>query len=119
MIKLTGAYYVFCSTIIGNIRINSSGAAAAFLRRMKHIMEDRSDADKLFVDAEHAEEREDFENAAAFLERAANLEHTGAQINLGNFYSWGRGYPNRLREQHFGTSAHTEMVMNPVRLTSE
>lgn len=52
-----------------------------------------SEAETLFVEAERAEEKGLLEDAANFLMKAANLEHAGAQLNLGNSFSWGRGVP--------------------------
>jgi TPR repeat protein len=52
-----------------------------------------SEAEKLFIRADQAEEQGRVEEAVELLLRAATLEHTGAQINLGNQYSQGRGVP--------------------------
>jgi TPR repeat protein len=50
-----------------------------------------SDPDVLFGEAERCEEKGDFGNAFKCLLVAAQLGHVGSQVNLGNFYAWGRG----------------------------
>ena len=61
---------------------------------MKHDIDQRaSEAEALFIKAYHAEEKGMLEDAAQFLLRAANLEHEGAQVNLGNCFSWGQDVP--------------------------
>ena len=61
---------------------------------MRHdVKHATSEAETLFVRAEQAEERGLLEDAASLWLRAANLEHSGAQVNLGNAFSWGKGVP--------------------------
>ena len=49
------------------------------------------DPESLFVEAERYEEMGNFKKAFQCLLVAAELEHSGSQVNLGNFYSDGRG----------------------------
>lgn len=50
----------------------------------------------LFGKAERYEQKGDFKNAFACLLAAAHLEDAGSQLNLGNFYAWGRGVKRNL-----------------------
>jgi TPR repeat protein len=68
---------------------------------MKEDIEACSGAERFFLDAENAEEREDYDLAAVLLARAAIRGHTGAQVNLGNFYSCGRGVPHSSSKAAF------------------
>lgn len=52
-----------------------------------------SEAESWFVKAERAEERHALGDAVKHLLQAAKLGHTGAQVNLGNWFSWGKGVP--------------------------
>jgi TPR repeat protein len=56
------------------------------------------DAEALFLKAERYEEKKDFRNAFKCLLTAAELGDAGCQINLGNFYAWGRGVRKNLKE---------------------
>jgi TPR repeat protein len=59
---------------------------------MKSIIIDQiNDPEILFIEAYKYEERRSFKKAFRCLLRAAHMGHTGSQINLGNFYSWGKG----------------------------
>src|SRR5450631_1092324 len=61
---------------------------------MRQAMDQQtSEAEALFVKAEKAEEKGLLEDAANFLMSAANLDHSGAQVSLGNRFSWGKGVP--------------------------
>ncbi len=50
-----------------------------------------SDPEALFLNAERYEEQGKFKMAFRCLLDAANLGHTSSQVNLGNFYSAGKG----------------------------
>src|ERR1700733_1965814 len=52
----------------------------------------------LFGQAERYEEKHDFGKAFKCLLAAARLGDTGSQLNLGNFYAWGRGVPKNLEK---------------------
>jgi TPR repeat protein len=52
----------------------------------------------MFVEAYRYEEKRDFKNAFKCLSTAARLGHTGSQINLGNFYSWGKGVRKNAKD---------------------
>jgi TPR repeat protein len=54
------------------------------------------DADKLFLQADKFEEARDFRNAFKCLLAAAQLGDSSCQLNLGNFYAWGRGVRKNL-----------------------
>jgi TPR repeat protein len=56
------------------------------------------DTDRLFLEAERYEENGDFRNAFKRLLTAAQLGHVGSQLNLGNFYAWGRGVRKNLEQ---------------------
>lgn len=49
------------------------------------------DAELLFNKADQYDEKGDFRNAFKCFLAAAKLGNTGCQINLGNYYSWGKG----------------------------
>jgi TPR repeat protein len=49
------------------------------------------DAESLFVEAERFEEKGEFKQAFHCLLTAAELGHSGSQLNLGNFYASGKG----------------------------
>lgn len=51
----------------------------------------------LFYQAYKYEDQGKFKKAFDCLLSAARLEHTGSQINLGNFYSWGKGVKKDLK----------------------
>jgi TPR repeat protein len=55
----------------------------------------------LFGVAERLEEAGDFRKAFDCLWAAAQLGHVGSQVNLGNFYAWGRGAKRDLRKAAF------------------
>ncbi len=66
---------------------------------MKSTMIDEiHDPEVLFLEAYKNEERKDFKSAFKCLLRAAQLGDTGSQINLGNFYSWGKGCKEESEE---------------------
>jgi TPR repeat protein len=52
----------------------------------------------LFSQAYRHEEKRDFKSAFKCLSIAARLGHTGSQINLGNFYSWGKGVRKNAKD---------------------
>jgi TPR repeat protein len=49
------------------------------------------DAERLFKKADQYDEKGDFKNAFKCFLAAAQLGNTGCQVNLGNYYSWGKG----------------------------
>ena len=54
--------------------------------------------ERLFREAELREEAGDFRTAFRLLSAAAQLGHVGGQLNLGNFYAWGRGARKNLEK---------------------
>ncbi|HVP64436.1 MAG TPA: tetratricopeptide repeat protein [candidate division Zixibacteria bacterium] len=58
----------------------------------------KEEAEHLFRKAELREEEGDFRGAFRFLLRAAKLGHRGAQLNLGNFYTDGKGVQRNLKK---------------------
>jgi len=56
------------------------------------------DAEKLFVEGERFEEKNDYRNAFKCLLAGAQLGHTGCQLNLGNFYASGKGTRRSLEK---------------------
>jgi TPR repeat protein len=64
-----------------------------FARRDKSL-----DPESLFLQAERYEEKGDFKNAFKCLLAAAQLGDAGSQLNLGNFYAWGRGVRKNLEK---------------------
>jgi TPR repeat protein len=59
---------------------------------MRHkVGQSGSEAEALFAKAEKCEENGLQKEAFEYLLKAGNLGHTGAQVTLGNNYSWGKG----------------------------
>jgi TPR repeat protein len=56
------------------------------------------DPESLFVEADHFEEKGEFKKAFQCLLTAAELGHSGCQVNLGNFYASGKGIKRNLEE---------------------
>jgi TPR repeat protein len=56
------------------------------------------DAERMFFEAEQFEEKGDFRNAFKRLLAGAQLGDAGSQLNLGNFYAWGRGVRRDLKK---------------------
>lgn len=65
---------------------------------MKSAKQKCSRAADLFRQAELAEDRGDFKSAFELLLASARLGDPGSQLNLGNFYSWGKGTQRNLDE---------------------
>jgi TPR repeat protein len=57
-----------------------------------------SDPEELSREGERYEEGGDFRNAFRFLTLAAQLGHIGSQLNLGNYYAWGKGTRRNSRK---------------------
>lgn len=55
-------------------------------------------AARLFIDADKYEEKRNFRAAFECYLSAAKLGDTGCQVNLGNYYSWGRGTRKSLEK---------------------
>jgi TPR repeat protein len=55
------------------------------------LSDEMPNPDHLFIQAYRHEDKGDCKGAFKCLLIAARLGHTGSQINLGNFYSWGKG----------------------------
>lgn len=62
---------------------------------------DLCDPEELFREADLAEERGGFRKAFRYLSKAAQLGDAGSQLNLGNFYSWGRGVKKDMKMAAF------------------
>lgn len=56
------------------------------------------DAERMFLEAERAEEKGDFRKAFELLLECAQSGHAGSQLNLGNFYAWGQGVRRDLKK---------------------
>ncbi len=66
---------------------------------MRPVRRDKTaDPERLFREAEQYEEAGDFRAAFRLLLAAAQLGHVGGQLNLGNFYAWGRGVRKDLEK---------------------
>lgn len=59
---------------------------------------DKMTAEQTFLEAEQAEEKGDFRKAFELLSSGAKSGHAGSQLNLGNFYAWGRGVRRDLKK---------------------
>jgi TPR repeat protein len=59
---------------------------------------DALDPESLFLEAERHEEKGEFKKAFHCLRAAAELGHSGSQVNLGNFYASGKGIRRNLEE---------------------
>lgn len=59
---------------------------------MNSVKHDKTlEAERLFNEADQYDEKGDFKNAFKCFLAAAHLGNTGCQVNLGNYYSWGKG----------------------------
>ncbi|WP_263355763.1 tetratricopeptide repeat protein [Acidicapsa ligni] len=66
---------------------------------MKSVkLKEELDPEKLFAVAEEHEERGEFKRAFNCLLKAARIGHAGSQLNLGNFYSDGKGIGRNTEE---------------------
>jgi TPR repeat protein len=62
------------------------------------LREKKADAERLFLEAERCEEKGDSRTAFDYLLAAAQLGHARSQVNLGNFYSSGKGIRRNLKK---------------------
>jgi TPR repeat protein len=61
-------------------------------RVMRHkVQHDIAEAEALFYKADKCEEQGLQNEAFEYMRKAAELGHSSAQANLGNYYSWGKG----------------------------
>ena len=59
---------------------------------MRHkVQHDIAEAEALFYKADKCEEQGLQNEAFEYMRKAAELGHSSAQANLGNYYSWGKG----------------------------
>jgi len=64
-------------------------------------LETTPDPESLFREAELAEESGNLREAFESLSAAARMGHVGSQLNLGNYFAWGRGVKRNLKRAAF------------------